>query len=58
MTAMRASAPPLAATNSLRMVRLRSLSSAPPMIMRGPVGMTARLAAATVAGCSSHDAWS
>ena len=35
ITAMRASGPPLAATNSLRIRRLRSLSSAPPMIMRG-----------------------
>ena len=34
--AMRASAPPLAATNSLRMVRWRSLSSAPPITIRGP----------------------
>ena len=42
ITAMRASRPPLAATNSLRMRRLRSLSSAPPMIMSGP-GMTVTL---------------
>ncbi len=49
MTAMRASAPPLRLTKSRRIARLRSLSSAPPMIMRGPVGMTGRLAAATVA---------
>ena len=41
--------PPLAATKSFRMVRRRSLSSAPPMIMRGPLGMTGRLAAARVA---------
>ena len=37
ITAIRASGPPLAATNSLRIVRRRSLSSAPPMIMRGPL---------------------
>ena len=40
---MRASGPPLAATNSLRIRRLRSLSSAPPMIIKGPAGMTATL---------------
>ena len=42
-TAIRASGPPLAATNSFRMRLLRSLSSAPPMIMRGPRGMGATL---------------
>ncbi len=52
MTTMRASRPPLATTNSLRIVRLRSLSSAPPMIMRGPEGMTGRLSAATVCPCT------
>src|SRR5687768_924557 len=36
ITTIRASRPPAAATNSLRMRRLRSLSSAPPMIMSGP----------------------
>src|SRR4051812_47160442 len=42
---MRACGPPLAATNSFRTRRLRSLSSAPPMIVRGPPGMTATLGA-------------
>src|SRR5262249_12989468 len=39
ITAMRASVAPAAATNSLITRRLRSLSSAPPMIIRGPGGM-------------------
>ncbi len=56
ITAIRACSPPLAATNSVRIVRLRSLSSAPPMIMSGPVGMTGRLAAARVTPCSSRPA--
>ena len=43
ITAIRASSPPAARTNSWRIVRLRSLSSAPPMIMRGPWGMPATL---------------
>ncbi len=43
MTAIRASAPPARFTNSLRMVRPRSLSSAPPMIIRGPLGIGATL---------------
>src|SRR5688572_15681351 len=51
MTAIRASLPPLARTKSLRMLRLRSLSSAPPMIIRGPrvgaEGMGRRLAPAS-----------
>ena len=39
ITAIRARSPPAAATNSFKMVRRRSLSSAPPMIIRGPMGM-------------------
>jgi hypothetical protein len=56
ITAIRASDPPLAATNSVRIERLRSLSSAPPMIMRGPLGMTGRLLAARVGACSASPA--
>ena len=54
ITAIRACSPPHAATNSLRIVRRRSLSSAPPMIMRGPDGMTGRLAAARVTPCRTR----
>src|SRR3954467_15314825 len=51
ITAMRASGPPAAATNSLRTRRLRSLSSAPPMIMSGPRGMGPTLGPRPVQPC-------
>ena len=60
ITTMRASRPPLAATKSCRTVRRRSLSSAPPMIMRGPRGMGVTLgheSARTAADVARRDVW-